>query len=365
MKRLLVGVVCALSGCEQQGTPELILTATPNAIRASGEVTTIRAVASDGKLIGKGTVRFTANAGTLLEPVDVELDAYGTAKTDISCDQMLDPNCNASAMPSFKVEARWEAARGEVLVTLKQPPPTSETLCGNGADDDEDGQIDCADTDCDNTTCDDRLPCTINERCTLGVCTGGAPRTCTMPTNTFCAAGAGTCDPAIGCVYPAQNVGVSCDDGDRCTMNDRCTATGRCAGEARTCPAQLCKRDNPTCDRTTGQCVYTNARDGTQCGTRLSDVCCDGSCVAISNDTRHCGTCGVQCEGSFACDDAVNPGGCGPSSGVSGRCVCTASTDCPSGYDCVQFRCSPRISRCDALQTRVEVSSTCPAYCRY
>lgn len=91
--------------------------------------------------------------------------------------------------------------------------------CANGVDDDVDGLIDCADSNCPTSaTCNDGNACTNNDVCAAGVCVGQL-ETCMGPvpvcqTLTGCDAGA--------CVTAPAMARTSCDGG-------RCDGAGRCA----------------------------------------------------------------------------------------------------------------------------------------
>lgn len=305
-----------------------------------------------------------ATAGSLTEPVEVDLDAYGTARVEVSCDRALDDACATSTR--FRVTGSWTlegtAVTGDLIIPL-EVVPSSETGCGNGVDDDEDGLIDCADPDCETRTCSDGEPCTQNERCQAGSCGGGQPVSCTNPPDTFCAAGTGTCQPGFGCVYPPQHVGEPCNDDDACTRGDRCTSQGTCSGAGTSCPDSNspCEKNPGHCDSATGRCVYATKRDGDSCGTTAASRCCSGSCVDISLDWRNCGGCGVRC-GTSQCLDAAATS-CQPPIDVSGRCTCTSDVDCPQDTHCTRGLCEPTL--CHSPEYIVLGSASCLAFCRY
>ena len=93
----------------------------------------------------------------------------------------------------------------------------------------------CADARAANgTPCDDFNPCTVNEACMGGVCTGGT----LLPAGTNCFPG--NDDPCND--FQCDSTGICqilfttnpCDDGDACTQNDTC-ADGFCNGTPVTC----------------------------------------------------------------------------------------------------------------------------------
>lgn len=78
----------------------------------------------------------------------------------------------------------------------------------------------------DGTGCDDTDPCTLNDACLAGIC-GGFAVDCSGLTD-IC--NDGVCDPGSGvCLRQPANEGGVCDDGLPCTTNDRCS-DGTCSG---------------------------------------------------------------------------------------------------------------------------------------
>jgi hypothetical protein len=88
----------------------------------------------------------------------------------------------------------------------------------------------------DGSYCDDGNGCTLGDTCHGGECTGGNPVVCAGEGDCY---QAGTCSPTSGqCSYPAKSEGASCDDRNPCTQNDTCQA-GACSGTSSggTCEA--------------------------------------------------------------------------------------------------------------------------------
>jgi hypothetical protein len=86
----------------------------------------------------------------------------------------------------------------------------------------------------DGTRCDDADPCTLTESCAHGVCSGVATEACAAAGATCLQAR--LCDPAGGaCLAPSPAPdGAACDDGNPCTLDDACRG-GACTGTPRTC----------------------------------------------------------------------------------------------------------------------------------
>ncbi len=118
--------------------------------------------------------------------------------------------------------------------------------------------------------CDDGTACTENDVCDQGVCRGTA-RSCPA---TACRL-EGICDfHAGGCVQAPGPDGVACDDSNPCTFQDACKA-GQCTGSPVQCPVEECQA-SAACDRNSGACLGVNKPDGTECS---RGHCASGKCV--------------------------------------------------------------------------------------
>ena len=125
MTRVLPLFFCgALLGCQPvtMGEPTLeLMGARP--IDDLGEALTFRVVATrpDGK-VGSGPVEFKSFSGSLNPPKSVELDSFGTATVDFSCDADVDSTCSAM----IDVYATWFydgiPVRASKAIQVGQPP---------------------------------------------------------------------------------------------------------------------------------------------------------------------------------------------------------------------------------------------------
>lgn len=190
----------------------------------------------------------------------------------------LDDTCTSPVDPAEHVStdsARFRRGRVET-VELTLPSSRAEANCADGADDDDDGLVDCVDPDCEQRHCSSREVCLENEVCSEGTCQHGTTIACTSAPQ--CYAPLGTCKSGIGCVWtPSPN--ADCNDLDPCTSNDRCTAGAACVGSPITCttPPNGCWRSSGTCQVDAG-CVYQRGAAGDACvGGGLCDT--DGGCV--------------------------------------------------------------------------------------
>ncbi|HYD42634.1 MAG TPA: hypothetical protein VEB43_17530 [Anaeromyxobacter sp.] len=124
----------------------------------------------------------------------------------------------------------------------------------------------------DGTPCDDGQACTRADACIAGTCHGQA-LVCAPSDQCHVA---GVCDGATGaCSQPAAPDGTWCDDGDPCTQQDSCAA-GACSGGTPV----VCADPGPcrlaACQPGTGSCESWAAPDGTEC---TGGTCADGVCV--------------------------------------------------------------------------------------
>ncbi|MCH7703989.1 MAG: hypothetical protein IIB61_02665 [Planctomycetes bacterium] len=154
---------------------------------------------------------------------------------------------------------------------------------------------DITDAGCEDVTsaadCDDGDPCSANDVCDVGRCSG---------------------TPVVGCV--ACGVSSDCDDADPCTDNV-CTDAGICAHPANTAE----------CD------------DGDPCSE--NDVCTDGTCGGT--DVVGC----VVCEDDADCDDGdgCTDDACGASNVCEhsfNEAVCDDGLPCTEGDTCVDGECN-------------------------
>jgi hypothetical protein len=258
------------------------------------------------------------------------------ATVSLSAEGFSDAECSRATAPaeiSGAVERRFR--KGLIIdapLVLRAMVSTIETSCGNGVDDDADGQLDCADLDCTDRSCSTGNACVTGQTCSNGNCQGGQQVTCDAPPS-GCFMASGLCVVDAGCRYLAM-AGNTCDDGSDCTMADRCDTMGACVGQA-----QQCSTPPP------GQCWA------------MAGVCsADGGCTyepsigATCNDQENC-TINDQCDGDAGCKGTrvtCAPRECAiPSGACSGDGGCLyspidAGLACADGGACnVQGGCLP------------------------
>ena len=112
---------------------------------------------------------------------------------------------------------------------------TSGELCGNGADDDDNGQTDCEDDACGAASCDDQSICTADTCMAGGACAS-------EPLEGSCGTGC-TCEPAgtpseVACgdmIDNDQDGDIDCNDSDcpQCAGGLLCCQDGGCRATCR------------------------------------------------------------------------------------------------------------------------------------
>lgn len=225
--------------------------------------------------------------------------------------------------------------------------------------------------DCDykkqpfGTTCNDGSKCTNYDGCTLeGKCVGVA-KSCDdgLPcTIDECEVVSGTCKntPHNG----------ACDDTNPCTVDDKCVKAD-CVGVAKNCnDNNVCTLDE--CKSASGGCVFA-PKDGLACNDgdacSLSDSCVQGQCKGAkyidcddSNDCtqdecnkisgcKHTSLKGTPCDDSDACtlSNECN----------SGTCVPKSWQNCNDNDPCTKDSCDPKTGKCEHLQLACDDNSVC------
>ena len=189
-------------------------------------------------------------------------------------------------------------------------------------------------------TCDDKDPCTDNDRCENGVCIGdlkdcsdGDP--CTLD---LCEQGVCRNVPHFGL----------CDDGNKCTKNTVCDSAGQCVGEAVLCnDNNVCTNDS--CLPEVG-CVFTpnnnSCNDQDPC--TENDRCVEGVCVGTPKDCDDGDSCTRDVCESGMCRHFAEPNGTPCDDGnectlvdkcQSGRCVGSSWWDCDDSDPCTIDEC--------------------------
>jgi hypothetical protein len=252
----------------------------------------------------------------------------GECRTDSECDDgdpCTDDRCDPRAGDGAGLcRNTW----------VTEPPategPPGDSSCGNGRDDDCDGDVDSADADC-QAECTGDGDCDDGAVCTRDRCNGGA------------------------CAHENAADGLACDDGLDCTTGDACLA-GACTGTAVDCSHldEDCIRGE--CDESLGGCAAVDREVGAPCifvdFCSSAGQCIGGACVGINDkDADGDGRVDVACPGGSDCDDAdpaVRPEGVeAPAWGA--RCADLVDNDCDGRTDSDDPTCWPGPGLCDGL----------------
>ncbi len=167
--------------------------------------------------------------------------------------------------------------------------------------------------------CDDSEPCTINDGCLDGACTG-KPDTC--DDGNVCTTN--SCVKGSGCVSSFAN--GPCNDGNLCTTADVC-GSGQCFGTQTACDDKVpCTFDS--CDNAKGGCLHQP--DNAQCN---GNNCVVGTCDATKGCTSVVAPNGTLCNQNDPC--SVN------SHCQAGLCTVITSKKCSDNDPCTLDSCDP------------------------
>ena len=200
--------------------------------------------------------------------------------------------------------------------------------------------------------CDDGVPCSTGGVCTAeGTCVPAA-----VPCDDHNVCTVDRCEDGV-CRHLVPGVPSTCDDGNRCTLNDRCSQ-GVCVGTPKTCPQGSDPCTANQCDPADGLCkpVWTDVpcEDGDVCTT--DDACVQGRCVGTPRDCSdgnpcthdYCVPAGI---GLWTCDHRSFQGACedgdlctvGETCGADGLCRGGEARICNDYNPCTSDSCDPAV----------------------
>ena len=182
-------------------------------------------------------------------------------------------------------------------------------------------------------SCNDTDPCTENDVCSNGACSG-TPKSCddqNVCTLDSCNSTTGLCE--------TNNIIAVCNDGNPCTINDLCDInTGLCAGVPKICDdLNPCTTDS--CDNSSGICINTDNTD-----------CCNDGDICTVEDTCNMGVCvgvAVDCDDNNVCTHDTCDNSTGLCLNVPNSNPCDDLDPCTSGDICFNGTCVGQQSNCD------------------
>lgn len=268
-------------------------------------------------------------------------------------------------------------------------PQTSESLCGDGKDNDCDGKVDCQDSDCGDQSCTttgkvcngETLLCVCAGPALEGVCDDGSDNDCdgkvdcqdidcqpNGSTAKTCKANGFTCNSTGACACSgnggaAEAKETSCGDGfdndcdglADCQDLD-CRPAGTTAGKACTLAGKQCNLAGQ-CVCPTGASTETTCNDGKDDDCDGLNDCFDDNCQAAASGQLGsiCGTSGQRCNGT-ACQ-------CPYGESSETTCFDGVDNDCDGKPDCQDPDCGNR--QCNAGSSNYVCSgATAPFTCK-
>ncbi len=274
------------------------------------------------------------------DPEDCEANGWNPPPQDEQMDWFA-----FQGTPYYIVIDGWNGAESSFTMTVTCTPLEETGFCDNGIDDDEDGDVDCADVDCLGDAACPELDCSngIDDDAD-GHIDCADPDCQTDP----------TCIPESNCVDGIDNDGdgdVDCDDSD-CASAPACNVPEDCEdgidndGDGDVdCDDDDCD-DDPVCDDDPGdgECCIANGTPGCEdevgqaCVCALDPYCCNVTWDAICAD-EYDDACGGDCSTTNPeiCGNGLDDDADGDEDCFDSDCeldpFCDEEADCANGFD--------------------------------
>ncbi len=183
--------------------------------------------------------------------------------------------------------------------------------------------------------CEDGDPCTINDVCIDGICTGGDEYVC--DDGNPCTLDG--CDPATGCSHdPVDDCCIhdmDCSDDDVCNGQETCVDGNCIAGESLVCDDNNICNGDETCDPSLGCQNGTPPADCCTSDEECNNICWTSTCVNGTCSTPEPAICddGDPCNGSEICDSETG-------------CASGTPMDCNDNNPCTDDFCNSETGEC-------------------
>lgn len=116
-----------VAACSPPPVNDLSIVASPSSLRTDGSLVTVTVVATTDGKVGAGSLRLSTTAG-VLDSTELELDAFGKARTHYQCDRALDERCSSGTvtltaewLAAPPVNATTKVALSDASTVMKQP----------------------------------------------------------------------------------------------------------------------------------------------------------------------------------------------------------------------------------------------------
>jgi hypothetical protein len=234
-------------------------------------------------------------------------------------------------------------------------PPSSETSCADGVDNDCDGNTDCDDADCAGTPA---CPCDFDGTCEVSEDCNNCPSDCISGSGSA-TCGNGLCETADG--EDCNNCPSDCAGLSTGKPSDRfcCGPTEGCSDSRCTSGGYQCTNVPQGADYCCGDGQCTGIEDGLNCAVDCTSFCGDGTCDPGEDSCSCPGDCGSPASSevpNVTCQDGVDndcdlvadcdDSDCDSDDVCSATCL-LKGVPCTDDAECCSLKCHPVKATCN------------------